>query len=381
VNTTKGIIMLKLLRNRKTQKKIWIGLAIIIIPAFAFWGFGGSGRDGEESAVAGKIFGKTVSSLEFREAQTAVKTLALMQFGDKLPEIEKYLNFEGQAWERLILLHEAKRRRISVNDKEVIETIQSAPYFQDQDGFSNKIYQEILRYNLRLQPRAFEEQTRQNLILAKLYKQITQNLKLNDDQIRQEYLKANQELNIDYIASRFEDFSKTINPSQPEIDKYFDQNKAMFKEPPTQDQPARTPQLAEIKDKVRDTLISETAKEMAKNKINECAKKLKQAGFNQAAASSGLKSTATDFFKSTGTIENLGPARIFWEAAFNLKDNQPSGVISNDQGYYIVKLKSIKPVDENIFLKDKDAFAQRLLSAKQNELFSDFFDQLKKRAQ
>ena len=26
-----------------------------------------------------------------------------MRFGDKLPEIEKYLNLEAQAWERLVL--------------------------------------------------------------------------------------------------------------------------------------------------------------------------------------------------------------------------------------------------------------------------------------
>ena len=112
MHITKGKKMLKFLRNKKTAKKIWIGLAIIIIPAFAFWGFGGAGNEHKENSTAGKIFGKNISNLEFKDSLIAVRTMAIMQFGDKLPEIEKYFNFQSQAWERLMLLYEAKRRRI-----------------------------------------------------------------------------------------------------------------------------------------------------------------------------------------------------------------------------------------------------------------------------
>mgnify|MGYP001305438104 CR=1 FL=1 len=373
--------MLKILRNKKTAKKIWIGLAVIILPAFALWGFGGVNRDREEQSIAGKIFGKNVSNLEFRNSYAAVKTMAIMQFGDKLPEIEKYLNFENQAWERLILLHAAKIRKINVKDKEVIEEIQQAPYFQDKNGFSNKTYQEILRYVLGLQPRIFEEQTRQNLILAELYNQITKNVKISEDQIHQEYLKTNQELNIYYIASLFSEFAKNIKPSDKKISDYFELNKALFKEPPAKDAPARIPELTQIKDKVKNALVDETAKELAKNRIDECAEKLKQMEFNQAASACLLKSQVTDFFKANGTIENLGAARIFWDNAKKLKDNQLSGVIANDRGYYIIKLKSIKPLDENKFREEKEDFSKRLLSAKKNELFAESLEQLKKKAQ
>ncbi|MFH0918154.1 MAG: SurA N-terminal domain-containing protein [Candidatus Omnitrophota bacterium] len=373
--------MLRILRNKKTAKKIWIGLAIIIIPAFALWGFGGAGGNKEMTSVAGKIFGHNISNLEFRDSVIAIRTMAIMQFGDKLPEIEKYLNFEGQAWERLILLYEARKRRINVKDKEVIEEIQSSPYFQGKNGFNNKTYQEALRYIFRLQPRIFEEQTRQNLILAKLFNQITQNFKLSDDQVRQEYLKANEELSIYYIAGLVSEFAKTIKPTDQEISSYFEQNKAAFKEPATKDNPVRIPQLPEIKDKVQETFINETAKKMALDKINECAQKLKQSEFNQAAASCGLKTGVTDFFKSTGMVENLGVGRIFWENAKKLKENASSDVISNSQGYYIIKLKSTKPIDEKKFLEEKESFSQRILNSKKGELFAEFVEQLKKKAQ
>ena len=50
--------MLKILRNKKTAKKVWIVLAIIIIPAFALWGFGSSSHSRQENATAGRIFGR-----------------------------------------------------------------------------------------------------------------------------------------------------------------------------------------------------------------------------------------------------------------------------------------------------------------------------------
>jgi hypothetical protein len=373
--------MLRILRNKKTAKKIWIGLAIIIIPAFALWGFGGAGRDRSETSVAGKIFGRNISNLEFKSSLIAVKTSALMQFGDKLPEIEKYLNLEARAKERLILLYEANMRKIDVKDKEIVEAIQNAPSFQDKNGFSNKMYQEILRYGLRLQPRVFEEQTRQNLILAKLYNQITQNVKFSDDQIRQEYLKTNTELNIYYIASLFSDFAVKIKPSKKEIAAFFEKNKAMFKEPPTKDKPTRIPELAEIINKVKVVLIKEESIKMAENRIKECEEKLKKKEFKQAAKASGLKTGQTAFFKSSGQIENLGAAEIFWNAAEKLKDKEISSIFSNENGFYIIKLGSIKPIDEAKFTKEKQELSQKLLSEKKNEVFGKFIEETTKKAQ
>ncbi len=373
--------MLKILRNKKTAKKVWIGLAIIIIPAFALWGFGGAFRSKEETAAVGRIFGHNVSNLEFKESLSAVRTSATMQFGDKLPEIEKYLNLEAQAWQRLILLHEAKVRKITISDKEVISAIQSAAYFQDKYGFNNKTYVQTLRYVFRLQPRIFEEQIRQSLTLAKLYDQVTKDVKLSDEQIHQKYLEVNQELNIHYIASLFSDFAAKIKPADQEIASFFDKNKAMFKEPPAKDKPARIPELVEIKDKVKDSLIKEEAKKMAENKIKECAEILKKEELEQAAKANGLKTGQTAFFKSSGQIENLGAAELFWDTAKQLKDKELSSILSNEKGYYIIKLGAIKPIDEAKFTKEKQEFSQKLLSEKKNEVFTNFVETLAKKAQ
>ncbi|MFA6357783.1 MAG: peptidylprolyl isomerase [Candidatus Omnitrophota bacterium] len=364
--------MLKILRNKKTARKIWIALAIIIVPAFTLWGFGEGTRNKQENAAIGKIFGKKISNLEYKESLAAVKTSAIMQFGDKLPEIEKYLNLPAQAWERLILLYEAKNRKINVTDKETIELIQNTPYFQDKSGFNNKIYTETLRYAFRLQPRTFEEQMRQSLILSKLYQQVTAEVKISDEQIRQEYLKLNQELNIDYFASFSSDFTKKIKPGEKEISEFFKKNKTMFKVPASKDKEAYIPELIQVKDQIKDMLIKEGSRKMAENVINECAKSPKTCK---------IKEKTTIFFKSSDQIKDLGAAKIFWDNAIKLKTNEPSKIFSNELGYYIIKLKSIKPTDEAKFTKEKAEFGQKLLTEKKSKVFADFTAALKKKAQ
>ena len=43
--------MLRALRNKKTAKKVWIVLAVIIVPAFVLWGSGSLLRSKEERWV------------------------------------------------------------------------------------------------------------------------------------------------------------------------------------------------------------------------------------------------------------------------------------------------------------------------------------------
>ena len=183
--------MLKILRSKKLARKIWIALAIMVLPAFLLWGFGSALSSKKESEYAGQIFGKKISSLNYKEALDAVKNTAIIRYGEKFTEIEKQLDLKTQAWEMLTLLHEAKIRRINASDREVIELIESYSFFQRRGVFDNSLYAELLQYVFRTQPRAFEEQTRQNIIISKLYAQVTNNINVDDKEIRETYIKIN----------------------------------------------------------------------------------------------------------------------------------------------------------------------------------------------
>jgi peptidyl-prolyl cis-trans isomerase D len=468
--------MLKKLRSKKFAKRIWIILAAIIVPAFIFWGFGGAIRSKQENVYVGKIFGKNISASEFADALQAERNQAIMQFGDKFFEIQKFLNLESQGLERLILLYEAKKQKLNASDKEVMELIESYPFFQRKGQFDNSIYNQMLQYVFRTQPRAFEEQTRQNLILSKLYNQVTNDVKVSEEEIKKEYRKANEEISLYYIASSPSDFTKEIAPSGQDLKNYYDNNKLQFKQPVTFNidyvssdseakikeafillnkkiDPAKLakdlgislketgpfgqtdpipgigwspevsnmilklkigeftkplfqdktyfililkerkepqiPNFEKIQDKVKEAFIKEGSKKIAKEKIEDCLKKLKglaslqpkSLDLDKIAKECGLKSASAKPFKFKSYIEGVGASDDFWLAAQGLKENELSEIFEMPSGFYIVKLKSRTGVDEKKFESEKKDFAQNLLMQKKGEYFSQFLEELKRKGQ
>ncbi|MDD2751887.1 MAG: SurA N-terminal domain-containing protein [Candidatus Omnitrophica bacterium] len=473
--------MLKKLRHKKTSKRILIFLAAVIVPAFAFWGFSSVLHGPQEQANIGKIFGRSISPLEFKEAINAVTNMAIMRYGDDYTKIRSSLNLEAEAWQRLILLSEAKRKNIKVSDKEVVEYIESYPFFQNKGQFDNRIYNEMLQYVFRTLPRDFEEQTRQNLMMSRLYRQVTQNLKLTDQEIKDEYKKTNEEINLSYIQANPQDFVKDIPVDDQAILGYFQKNQYLFKRPLSfnieyvafnKDDPATNeklknlltalkrkddftktakdfglslketglfaendplpgigwlPQISAVlaksnagkyiepvevdksiyvlrvkerkepfipdfesaKDKVKETFLKEESKKIAQEKINSALEKLnslpgkkaKPADFEQTAKLLGLKTATTGFFKFGSYIEGIGASDSFFTPAQNLKDGEFSQIINMPSGFFIVKVKETKPIDEKKFAVEKDSFKEKLLLQKKQEYFTKFLEELLKKSQ
>lgn len=477
--------MLKKLRHKKTAKKIWIILILLIVPAFVFWGFGSFMRSKQETPYIGIIYGKKITFLEYKDALDAVKNQAIIQFGDNFAQIQKNLNLQSQAWERLILLAEAKKRKISASDKEVIETIQGYPFFQKKNGrFDNQIYSQMLQYVFRSQPRVFEEETRQNLTISKLYKMLTHDIRIPEETIRKEYEKINEQIDLYYIAGTPAEFVKDISTLEEETKNYFTNNSLKFKQPvsynidylpvpsggkdkePAEDRikkifwrlskkesfakvagdfnlevketgfirqtdpipgigwspqvfnliaklktgefsvPIRMdkyyyifrlkekkesyiPDFATIKDTVKEEFIKDKSREIAREKVENCLKKIKElsadkphaADFEKAARACGLKSKSTGMFKYGGYIEGVGTSDAFFTAAEGLEENEVSVIIDFPSGFYIVKVKARIPIDEKKFQQDKAGFAERLLMQKKVEYFNKLLEELKRKAQ
>lgn len=333
--------MLKKLRHKKTAKKIWIFLCILIVPAFVFWGLGGALKSRQESNYVGRIFGKKISLLEYKDALDATRNQAIMQFGDNFSQIQKYLNLESQAWERLLLLAEAKKRKIRVSNEEVIALIESYPFFQRRGQFDNRIYSEMLRYVFGTSARLFEEQTRQNLMLAKLYKEATDNINLKEEEIKEEYRKANEEISIYYIVSLFSDFQKDIVPSEQDIKDYFTRNSLDFKQPLSFNVEYI---YSDSEDKIK------TVFALLNKKVD----------FHKATGESGLEIKETGLFSQTDSIPGIGWAPQVLSLISKLKVGEVSPPMHLDKNYYILRLKEIKepsiPELESIKEKVKEAF-------------------------
>jgi len=176
--------MLKQLRQKKVMKKVLWGLAIIIIPAFVLWGAGGLR---ESRNYAGVVFEKKITFDEYRASFNAVKNYALITYGQRFNQVRDKLNLEEQAWSRLIMLREAESKKIKISDAEVIARIAAFSFFQRKDGsFDQKAYDMILNNAFRTNPRAFEEEMRQSLMIEKLMQEVFEGvLKPTDDEIEE----------------------------------------------------------------------------------------------------------------------------------------------------------------------------------------------------
>lgn len=467
--------MIKKIYHKKTQKIIWIVLTILILPAFFIWGSSSLLRNKPKASYVGIINGKKVTLAEFEDSLLATRNLAIMQFGEKLDELKDYLDLPRQAWERLLLLKEARRRNITVSDKEVVEEIRKFPFLQRKGKFDTVLYNQTLEYNFQTPARVFEEQIRQNLILAKLYKELTDPLTTNDDEMLKEYKRENEKISIYYLAGFYADFGKNINPGDEELKTYFLAHAIEFKQPPsvnieyamvkseegiknlyslsrktkslksagdslklevkesgffTQEEPipgigwspeiaaliaklktkditppirldsayyllqvketkgSFIPDLDKIKEKVKESFVSDASRRLAKEALAKCQEQLQketrttitQQGGDKIAALFGLKWGVTPAFTAGSYIEGIGASDIFFDTARDLKNNEWSKIIENPTGCYLISLKHFEPIDMKQYETQKEEFGRKLLAFKKHEYFTRFLESLARKS-
>jgi hypothetical protein len=479
--------MLKHLHNKKIQKRIWIIMAILILPAFMFWGAGSAMRSSKEQG-AGIIAGKEISLLEYQDALRATRNQALLIWGDEFFKLEKQMNLEAQAWDRLLLLEEAGKRKIKVSDGEVSDLIQSYPFFQKNSKFDMAIYERLLKFMFGTPVRIFEEQIRKNIAVHKLYQSITSGIAVSDEEIKNEYKKDNEEARVEYLNALPQDYAEGVAPLEDkEIEDYFKNNSLEFKKPESfnleyaeilypQDakasetndidnkaknifpklrnnkelsaaarqasleakqtsfftlnepipgigwsseiidmltklkpnQPAvpvhtakgwyflqlkekkapYVPGFGEVKEQVREKLIQLKSKQLAKEKIETAFTKikdmdkeeLKSVDFDKLAREFNLKPGQTEFFKRASYIPGIGISDKFFDIVSSLKVGELSIILETEQGFYIVRLKEWKGIDEAQYLKEKEKLSSRVLELKKQGVFAAFLEQLQKEA-
>jgi peptidyl-prolyl cis-trans isomerase D len=225
--------MLKLLRKKGVARKIIWVIAVVIILSFGFFGTAYLLTGGDRIRYAGQMFNKNVPLDTFNKAFHHIHIQAMMRFGEKFNEIAKFLNLKEQAWDRLILLYEAQKRRIKVSDREVIETIEQYPFLQRDGQFDPLLYKDVLRYVFRIPARDFEEGIRDDLKLAELFRQETASLTVNAQEIHDVFKKQNEKVQVSYILVSSGPFKNEASFSEEKGQAYYAQNNAQFLVPPT----------------------------------------------------------------------------------------------------------------------------------------------------
>jgi peptidyl-prolyl cis-trans isomerase D len=414
--------MLNLLRKKRNIKIIMFLIAILTVPAFILWGTGSALRMRRKVGYAGEIFSKKIRTNQYLKNYKAIYNQALLIYGDNLSKISKYLNLELQTWDRLILLHEAKRRKIKITNKELAEWIENSALFQRNGKFDKKSYEYIVKYYLGATPHEFEEQVRDNLKIKKLIDEVKSEVSVSDKELWERYKRENNKYTISYIILRPISFYDKVKINEEGLENFYQKNKELFKKPEQADveyisvkvddfkdkvkitneeiktyweenrnkfkkDKNKEPELTEeIRKKIEEILKSKKAKELAEDKIWDIRDELgKEKDLKKVAEKFNLKVNETGYFSPQQPIPGIGWSFKFTETAFSIKKGEFSDPIKTSSKFYILELVSKKPpyipelkeVKEEVETKYKEERAKELAREEAESLIKEFRKKIK----
>ena len=278
---------------------------------------------GSQANSPGTLFGRPVPLHEYLKSAEAVTHEAILRYGDQYRHQVPDSQLKQQAWERLVLVTEARREKIRISDSEVIEEIQRHPVFRSASGqFDSRGYQAIIQYSLGTTPRVFEEETREDLAIRKLLQKAVGNPTLTDEEIRTGFLAREESIRIRFLKV----------PKQ-----------ALARE---------------ISDACRQTPAQ----------LDEIARQLR------------LPVKKSDFFKRNSSVPEFGPAEAMLEPVFNLKPGEISPALPTPKGWVVAQLLERQKADESKLAAVREELKKELLDRKRLKSYLTWYQGLLKRA-
>jgi len=140
------------------------------------------------------------------------------------------------------------------------------------------------------------------------------------------------------------------------------------------------PKLDEVKDKVRDEVVKQKARDMAKTQADALAAKLKTApDFEKAAKAANADVKTTDLLTHDSPLPEIGSAPDVLEAAFKLPEGAVGGPVTTDAGAAIFKVVEKHESSPQDVTANKETFRDELLNDRKNRFFSAYMQKAKQK--
>jgi peptidyl-prolyl cis-trans isomerase D len=140
------------------------------------------------------------------------------------------------------------------------------------------------------------------------------------------------------------------------------------------------PKLDEVKDRVRDEVIKQKARDLSRQKAAEVAAKLKGSpDFDKAVKAAGFEAKTTELIARDAPIPELGVAPAVEEAAFRMTVGATSDPIAVDNGTAVIKLVEKQETSSADYALARDKFREELLTDRRNRFFGAYMMKAKQR--
>lgn len=383
--------MLKFLRKKNIAKIVFWFLVILILPAFVFWGTGSlSGSKDKGPKSVGMINSKKISFEDFYFALNGVRCQVVLFYFAQPNMLDMMLQNKelmGKlAWDRLIMMKEADKAKLKVTDKEVVSFIQSHPIFNRDGAFDPKIYEHVLRYNIGLDARGFEEIVRENIRIKKLNDLIAKDIAATDEEILSEYKKVARKFRIEYILSPTPQSPEKTAVTDETAKDYYDKNMSEFALPVKTGEEQKFADFEGVKESIKSYLAERDSKTAALKNASEARQKIadvmsgENIPFGKAAEKIGLKTAETPFFSKGEYIDGLGEAMLIMDEISRLKEGEISIPTEVRSGAIIFRVSGSEDFTEEKFNKDKAEFAKLVTDIKKNKFLEAWLSGLEKQA-
>ena len=188
--------MIRILGKKKVAKRIFWGLAIVIIPSFVIWGVG-TQMQSSRTTFAAKVNRQIISRDDYYNRLQAIRD-QYRQFSKQEPaensaEMEKIKKAALEDLIRQIVIsQEIKRRHIKVTDQEILSAVRGDPSFKDEKGnFDERRFQATVAGMPDEEWIKIEDNLRKNLSLRKLQNLVGSELQVKvTDQDMVDYRKT-----------------------------------------------------------------------------------------------------------------------------------------------------------------------------------------------
>jgi peptidyl-prolyl cis-trans isomerase D len=343
---------------------------------------------------SGGLFGR------YFGASTTITTPEVQQVAERMLQQQHYPDMvlpylmprAAQALiQREVLLQEANRLGLQLTDTDLRRAMQTGPFaqalFPNGQFIGEDRYADFVSNYFHTSIQDFESQVKKEIEINRLQAMVTGGVTVSDQDVRDNYRDQATKIKFDYAVINAEDLRKQINPTDAELQAFFKQNAARYKNaiaetrklayiplnqtdvpggaaPVTNQQVeqyyqghqkdyqvAEEVQVRHILIKVPDKADAKTDA-AAKQKAEDLLKQIKGgADFATLAKANSDDPGSKEQGGELGFIQRGVTVPPFEKAAFALQPGQISDVVKTQFGYHILKVEEkhtahLKPLDE-----------------------------------
>ncbi len=366
----------------------------------------------------GKLFGESTPIKMDEVTRLAKQQLEQRHMPDFL--LPYAISQAGQAVvQRTILQQEADKLNLQVSDADLLQYLKQTygqVFFPNGQFIGMDAYTSLLSSH-GIAIKDFEDSVKSEIEIGRLQALITGGATVSDAAVRTAYMTQGMKVKFDYAVVSSDDLKKTINPSDAELQTYFQQNAAKYAKaiPETRKieyvafdasklpggkqavsdadvQAYYSGHAAQYKTeeqvKTRHILIS--AKAGSDAQTDSAAKAKAQNVLTQLQTGGNFAELAKKYSEDPGSKDQGGELPLiptssldpaYAKAAMALNPGQTSGLVKSAFGYHIIQTEQKVQAGVKPLAEVKDSIAQVLTQQKQGAAEQQFAQQLAAEAQ